>query len=130
SRRFLARAGGTASLNLDIVDYPGEWLLDLPLLTQTYAEWSEGALARARRPEAANEAAGFLEALSGMDGGAEATDLAAEHLAEAFTAWLRLARADARAMSTLSPGRFLLPGDLEGSPALTFAPLPPPTGPV
>src|SRR5690606_13525821 len=30
-------------------------------------------------------------------------------------------------LSTLPPGRFLLPGDLEGSPALTFAPLPPPT---
>ncbi|HVX80368.1 MAG TPA: YcjX family protein, partial [Devosiaceae bacterium] len=31
---------------------------------------------------------------------------------------------------TLPPGRFLLPGDLEGSPALTFAPLPPPLGQV
>ena len=29
-------------------------------------------------------------------------------------------------MSALPPGRFLMPGDLEGSPALTFAPLPPP----
>ena len=28
------------------------------------------------------------------------------------------------ALSTLPPGRFLMPGDLEGSPALTFAPLP------
>ncbi len=27
-------------------------------------------------------------------------------------------------MSTLPPGRFLMPGDLDGSPALTFAPLP------
>src|SRR5208337_410980 len=27
-------------------------------------------------------------------------------------------------LSTLPPGRFLMPGDLEGSPALTFAPIP------
>ena len=31
--------------------------------------------------------------------------------------------ADEHALSMLPPGRFLMPGDLEGSPALTFAPL-------
>jgi predicted YcjX-like family ATPase len=36
--QLLARIGGdTATLNLRIVDYPGEWLLDLPLLGQSYA---------------------------------------------------------------------------------------------
>ena len=29
---------GVATLKLKIIDYPGEWLLDLPLLTQSYAE--------------------------------------------------------------------------------------------
>ncbi|MCI0599371.1 MAG: YcjX family protein, partial [Beijerinckiaceae bacterium] len=28
---------GRQSLTIDIVDYPGEWLLDLPLLTKSYA---------------------------------------------------------------------------------------------
>ncbi len=36
---------------------------------------------------------------------------------------MQATRADANALSTLPPGRFLMPGDLEGSPALTFAPL-------
>ena len=40
-----------------------------------------------------------------------------------FTAYLRRARDDVYALSTLPPGRFLMPGDLEGSPALTFAPI-------
>jgi predicted YcjX-like family ATPase len=31
---------------------------------------------------------------------------------------------DEMALSTLPPGRFLMPGDMAGSPALTFAPLP------
>ena len=44
--------------------------------------------------------------------------------AELFTAYLRQARDATYALSTLPPGRFLMPGDLEGSPALTFAPLP------
>ena len=40
-----------------------------------------------------------------------------------FTAYLKRARDDVYALSTLPPGRFLMPGDLEGSPALTFAPI-------
>jgi predicted YcjX-like family ATPase len=41
-----------------------------------------------------------------------------------FTAYLKRARDDVYALSTLPPGRFLMPGDLAGSPALTFAPIP------
>ena len=48
---------------------------------------------------------------------------AARRIAELFTAYLKRARDDVYALSTLPPGRFLMPGDLEGSPALTFAPL-------
>ena len=46
---FLGRAaGGAAELHLEILDYPGEWLLDLPLLGQTYREWSRTTLEQAR----------------------------------------------------------------------------------
>ena len=44
SRRWMAGLAGTSTLNLDIVDYPGEWLLDLPLLSQSFAEWSAANL--------------------------------------------------------------------------------------
>lgn len=127
---WLAGMRGPATLNLDIVDYPGEWLLDLPLLTQSFAEWSAAALERARRPAAIREADAFLAALGATDSAAAATDTAAEALAGAFTRYLRESRVDGRALSALPPGRFLLPGDLEGSPALTFAPLPSPVAPV
>ena len=47
---FLGRlAGGIAELRLEILDYPGEWLLDLPLLRQSYREWSHATLDLARR---------------------------------------------------------------------------------
>ena len=47
--RFMSEiTGSPASLTIRIVDYPGEWLLDLPLLTQTYAEWSRATLAEFR----------------------------------------------------------------------------------
>ena len=36
----LRRALGPGRLHVDIVDYPGEWLLDLPLLELSFADWS------------------------------------------------------------------------------------------
>ena len=44
-------------------------------------------------------------------------------LSESFKQYLASCRDETRALSTLPPGRFLMPGDMEGSPALTFAPL-------
>ncbi len=43
--------------------------------------------------------------------------------AKLFTDYLRACRDERFAMSLLPPGRFLMPGTLAGSPALTFAPL-------
>ena len=111
-------------LVLDIVDYPGEWLLDLPLLGKDYREFSADAVELARLPVRADLAAGWLEQAQGIDPDAPADETTARRLAEAFAAYLRACKDDDRALSTLPPGRFLMPGDLDGSPALTFAPLP------
>src|SRR5689334_9837356 len=40
--------GADRTLTLDIVDYPGEWLLDLPLLAKSYAQWAAESLALSR----------------------------------------------------------------------------------
>ncbi|MDP2778999.1 YcjX family protein [Devosia sp.] len=125
SKHWYAGLRGPSTLNLDIVDYPGEWLLDLPLLGLSFAQWSAEALERARRPGSGKEATPFLDLLAAIDPLKDANDPDAERLATAFTDYLRRSR-EHGALSTLPPGRFLLPGDLEGSPALTFAPLPPP----
>ncbi len=130
STRWTSGMFGPTVLNLDIVDYPGEWLLDLPLLSLSYAEWSEQALRRASLPHSKAEAERFIDEIQQTDSARDATDVDAERLAAAFTDYLRRSREDGRALSSLPPGRFLLPGDLEGSPALTFAPLPAQTGPV
>ena len=44
-------AGGGSTFTLDIVDYPGEWLLDLSLLNKSYAEWSAEAMTLAEQPQ-------------------------------------------------------------------------------
>ena len=113
-------------LSIDIVDYPGEWLLDLPLLAQDYATFSQKTFERAERGSRAVLSRDFraIAALSAPDSPAD--EAHARRLASSFTDYLRACRSDERSLSTLPPGRFLMPGDLEGSPALTFAPLPGP----
>ena len=123
---FESRSGWGArsdALAIDLIDYPGEWLLDLPLLDKTYASWARETLAASETPARAPLSAAWRAALEGIDPHAEAHEEAARAIAERFTLYLRRARDDAYALSTLPPGRFLMPGDLEGSPALTFAPV-------
>ena len=115
---------GPGSLTLDIIDYPGEWLLDLPLLAKNYAQWSRETLEASAAAARAPLAAAWRAALQGLAPEQASTEEAARTQADLFTAYLRAARDDRYALSTLPPGRFLMPGDLEGSPALTFAPLP------
>jgi hypothetical protein len=117
---MLAGLQGVRTVHLDIVDYPGEWLLDLELLDLSYAEWSARVLER-MAPRA--EAAAYRERAGQADAEARFDETEARALAETFAAYLRTAQAAGYSDGT--PGRFLLPGEMAGSPALTFAPIPP-----
>lgn len=123
SASYLYRKLGPGRLHVDLIDYPGEWLLDLPLLGKDYATFCAEALRRARAGSRAGIAAPFLEKLAATDPDASESEASAQDLAAEFKAYLAQCRADAHALSMLPPGRFLMPGDLDGSPALTFAPL-------
>lgn len=128
ARRGLLKGGGlltsdNAQLTLDLFDYPGEWLLDLPLLGHDYLSWSEtqcqnleGGIARR---------ALFVEwqrAVDGLDPASEADESQLATIAERYAEGLRAARE--AGFADLQPGRFLLPGELDGAPVLQFFPLP------
>ena len=121
------RALGLSKLHLDIVDYPGEWLIDLPLLDMSYEQFSRDALALANDPARALLAKPWLDFLAGTDPGAAENEQIALLGTKLYVDYLRALRTSG-AQATLPPGRFLLPGDLEGSPVLTFFPLPPISG--
>jgi predicted YcjX-like family ATPase len=120
---FQSAAGAMRTLTLDIVDYPGEWLLDLPLLNKSYEQWSAETLAYLQRTTRPPLPKPFLEQLATIDAAAPADENAAIEAARLFTAYLQACRTEHRTLSLVAPGRFLMPGDLAGSPALTFAPL-------
>src|SRR5690606_37594182 len=111
-------------LSVDIVDYPGEWLLDLPLLGKSFTDFSREAVQMAESPARAALAAEWRALAAEADPEGDADEMTARRLAESFASYLKACKEDERALSTLPPGRFLMPGDLEGSPALTFSPLP------
>ncbi len=110
---------GVRTVHLDIVDYPGEWLLDLGLLDKSYDAWADDTLSRLERRACAQE---FMARVRAIDAQAPHDEALALDLAKHFTAYLGAARA--QGFSDCTPGRFLLPGELAGSPVLTFAPVP------
>lgn len=118
-RGLLAGLRGVQNIHLDIVDYPGEWLLDLRLMDRSFAQWSAEVLDRIDGRPGADA---FRAALAALDPRARLDEPAAQGLHRLYAAHLAAAR-DA-GFSDTTPGRFLLPGEMEGSPALTFAPLP------
>jgi len=116
---LLAGVQGPRTVHLDIVDYPGEWLLDLGLLDKSYQDWAEETLSRLA-PRA--DAQDFIEHARAADPQAPHDEAVAQDLARRFTRYLAGAKASG-SYDCIPPGRFLLPGDLEGSPVLTFAPV-------
>jgi predicted YcjX-like family ATPase len=120
---YQRRNGADRTLTLDIVDYPGEWLLDLPLLNKSFEQWSAESLALSREPLRALLAAPWHAHLGTLVAEAPADEQAVLTAARLFKDYLRACRDERFAMSLLPPGRFLMPGNLADTPALTFAPL-------
>jgi len=105
-------------VRLELLDYPGEWLLDLPLLGRGFADWSATTL---RRLEAQPAAAPFLAFVHGLPAGA-----ADEALARTGTGLYRdlLHRLREEAgLSLLQPGRFLMPPPGPSPPWMAFFPM-------
>jgi uncharacterized protein len=120
---FQSRSGAMRDLVIDMVDYPGEWLLDLPLLAKSFEAWSAESLKLSREEPRVRLAAPWHAHLATLDPKAPADETAAIAATRLFTDYLVACRNERYALSLLPPGRFLMPGELTGSPALTFAPL-------
>jgi predicted YcjX-like family ATPase len=84
-------------------------------MTMSYGAWSQATVAQSRSGP-------WREYLKTLDAMAPHDEGAARRAAELFTQYLA-ERRRAESLSALPPGRFLMPGDLAGSPLLTFAPL-------
>jgi len=114
--------GHPAKVIVRLVDYPGEWLLDLPLLEQSFGEWSRATIASLHQGSRAQIGKDFLAFISGHPPEESASDEVAKRAHDLYCAFLSQAR-DQYALSFLQPGRFLCRGNLVDAPYLWFAPL-------
>lgn len=110
----------TSILYLDIFDYPGEWLLDLPLLSQDFKTWSQHQQA-VHIGERAILAKRWMEELKTWDLSAKADENRLADLSECYTAYLLQCKDSG--MQYIQPGRFVLPNTERGAPVYQFFPL-------
>lgn len=110
----------TSTLYLDIFDYPGEWLLDLPILSQSFKQWSQ-MQQQVHLGERASLAQTWLDSLKTCDLSAKADENRLAELSEIYTAYLLECKA--QGMQYIQPGRFVLPNTERGAPVYQFFPL-------
>ena len=111
------------ALRLEFLDYPGEWLLDLPLLGQDFTRWSEATLRRLETEAAAPFTREFLSFVRGLPVSAPADETLAATGHRLYRAALERLRNEA-GLSFLQPGRFLMPAPGPEPPFAVFFPHP------
>ncbi len=109
-------------LRLEIIDYPGEWLLDLPLLETSFDEFCRDAadcLELASRRKLATEWLSHLDHLD-LEGYPDIERL--ETTVSAFHRYAMRCQKEL-GLSFIQPGRLTSPGALEGNDVLRLSPV-------
>ncbi|MCL1143916.1 YcjX family protein [Shewanella gaetbuli] len=118
----LAKLTDSATLYLDIVDYPGEWLLDLPMLKQNFTAWCLSQQQAIVRLKSADQYTEFVEKVAKIDLSAPADEQVLKNVAGIYQQILQDV-VNNKGFYFAQPGRMLLPGEFENTPLLTFFPL-------
>jgi predicted YcjX-like family ATPase len=111
------------SLFIELRDYPGEWLLDLPLRNMDYARWCGQCSAQFTREPRKQILGELLLDLQSIDPLADADFEVLEVLKKRFVDFLRQCKEGEQPLSLIQPGRFLMPGQVDDEALLCFVPL-------
>jgi uncharacterized protein len=119
---IFAKLSDSATLYLDIVDYPGEWLLDLPMLGQSFVHWCQSQQDRMALFASSPHYQAFAQAAGDLNLEAEADEQSLKRVAGLYQILLS-DLVHRQGYYLAQPGRMLLPGDLLDTPLLMFFPL-------
>ncbi len=108
-------------VRLEFLDYPGEWLIDLPLLGQDFATWSAATLHRLERPALAGLTRKFLAFVRGLPRRAAADEALAHAGAGLYRGMLNRMRE--AGLAFLQPGRHLMPAPGPEPPWMALFPM-------
>lgn len=120
--QLLHRVFGDSVTRLVIHDYPGEWLMDLPMIQQSFIDWSAHTFAQQTSEPQKSLSADWHRFIHDFDFSRPANDANAEQLIHAYRAYLLKAKQDG--LSRLQPGALLLPPDAFDLHRWGFCPLP------
>lgn len=112
----------TSCLTIDLFDYPGEWLLDLPMLEQSYLAWNNSQYEQLKRKPRIEHSAAFLEKIEQLALDTEADNNLLKTLAHEYRDLLLIFKNECK-LSQLRPGRLIMPGELEDAPITLFFPV-------
>jgi predicted YcjX-like family ATPase len=113
----------TATTDLDLIDYPGEWLLDLPMLTQTFRDWSLQMEELANSAGRVDLAKPWLDAVRALDPAAPEDPAELARIAGLYREYLMRCRQE-RSLCFVQPGRYAIADEATAiDPATLFFPL-------
>lgn len=124
SKSILRRAFGSLGsgvIQLELIDYPGEWLIDLPMLSQNFGQWSKKALGLAKGDVRHDLSEPYFAWLSRTAPGLSNTEV----LDEAARLWAGyLNEAASAGLSFNQPGMAVCPDSTRDPALFRLAPLP------
>ena len=126
TERIVDRLGltglGYGRLHLELVDYPGEWLIDLPMLNQSYTQWSLDALESAKTEARRSSSQKYLAHMRQLEGLGSIDDSTSDEIANLWADYLKLASNCGLAFN--QPGLAVCPDSTRDSTVSQLAPLP------
>ncbi|MCH9813194.1 MAG: YcjX family protein [Epsilonproteobacteria bacterium] len=111
-------------LNLELLDYPGEWLMDLSMLSESYESWSQQMITLSKEAQRKPYAQEWLSKVKEINSCVAAREDEEEQLFDLYSEYLK--NLYYHGFSFAQPGRFIEPGDMKDDPMLLFCPLPKP----
>lgn len=114
----IAGRSRTRSLFVEIRDYPGEWLLDLPLLNVSFAQWSRQMAKLLLAPNRQSMSGNPYALLSAVDPALTADQSVLHKYTQVYKQFLSDCRHVPHPLPLIQPGRYLLPGNAKDIPDL------------
>jgi predicted YcjX-like family ATPase len=111
-------------LEVEIIDYPGEWLFDLPMFGKSFENWSEEIFFDIKNSIKSELSIDWQKLLREIDLYSFSDGSADKSIVDAYIKYLKYLQY--QGFSILQPGRNLQSGDLDDSSILLFTPLPKP----
>ncbi len=111
-------------IELELIDYPGEWLLDLDMQGRNFEDWSMNILELSSKDLRSELSKEYIKMINSIDLYSKSNEEIDEKIVERYKEYLL--KCYEKGLSFIQPGRLLQPGDLSNDPILLFAPLPAP----